>query len=95
MAQTSSGLRFQDLSRKRTSCCGERSEGGSEQSPRKHFPCTGDKKGDRVRRTSKEAGRMAEAEPEADSIQEKVTRCVEHHREAKMRVLEEVTLPDV
>lgn len=93
-AQTSTKLQFlvQNLIMKSISCYGERSEGGSKQSPGKHFPCTGDKKSDRV--GGKEGGRMVRRESESSPINKKVTRCVEHHEEAKTRVLEEVLQSD-
>lgn len=94
-AQTSTRLQFlvQHLIMKSISCYGERSEGDSKQSPGKHFTCTGGKKGDIV--GGKEAGRMVGRESEGRPIYKEVTQCVERHKEAKMRVLEEVIQSDV
>lgn len=86
LAQTSTVLQFliQNLGINSE----EIGEGGSEQSPREHFPCTRYKEGGRVG-----AGRQAEWWEE--NQREKVIQCVEHHREAKMRVWEEASQSDV
>lgn len=52
-----------------------------------------DKKGDRV--GGRKAGITVGGEPECSCLQKKVTQGIEHHREAKVRVWDEVTRFDV